>query len=191
MSRLISTLTAVLIALLLPLSAGAQEIEGPEVRVNDGHIMVSTELVLTDEQLEAISKGISKEITIYIDLFRVWKAWPDEFILGGEFNRTLSCDPVKKEFVATSLYGNTLREKRFSDCDSLLKWALTIKDLPLAGTDEVRPGRYFVKVTAESRLRKLPPVVGYLFFFVKEKDFRIKKDSEPFVIEKRKKEEAK
>ena len=117
-----------------------------------------------------------------MDLFKVWKSWPDEFVLGAKFTRTLSCDPVKKEFVATSLYEYTLREKRFSDCESLLRWVLNVEDVKLASVKDVEPGKYFVKVKAEGRIRKLPPVVGYLFFFVKEKDFKIKSKSAPFTV---------
>lgn len=174
---------AVTLALaLMPLVAGAQEIIGPEVRINDSHIVVSTALDLSDKQLEDISKGISKEIDIYVDLFRAWKSWPDEFVLGTKFTRTLKCDPVKKEFVATSLVENVLREKRFTDCKSLLRWALSVDEHTLTSVTELEPASYFVRVTAESRLRKLPPVVGYLFFFVKEKEFKINRDSAPFAI---------
>jgi len=187
MYRHILRFAVLMTALLLPLSVWAQEIEGPDVRINDGHILVSARLDLSEEQLAAISKGISKEITLYVDLFRVWRGWPDEFVLGAELHRTLSCDPVKNEFVATSLAGNTLREKRFSDCESLLKWALTLNDIKLAETSELEPANYFVKVTAESRIRKLPPVVSYLFFFVKEKEFSIDKDSESFPVNRKEK----
>lgn len=167
---------------LLPLASWAQEIAGPDVSINDGHIVVSTSLKLSDRQLSDISKGISKEIDIYVDLFRVWKSWPDEFVLGTKFTRTLKCDPVKKEFVATSLVGNTLREKRFSDCESLLVWALRVEQHALTSITELDPSKYFVKVTAESRLRKLPPVMGYLFFFVKENEFKIHKSSAFFDV---------
>lgn len=174
---------AVTLALaLMPLVAGAQEIIGPDVRINDSHIVVSTALDLSDKQLEDIHKGISKEIDIYVDLFRVWKSWPDEFVLGTKFTRTLKCDPVKKEFVATSLVENVLREKRFTDCRSLLRWALSVDEHTLTSVTELEPSSYFVRITAESRLRKLPPVVGYLFFFVKEKEFTINRDSAPFAI---------
>ncbi len=174
---------AVTLALaLMPLAAGAQEIIGPDVRINDSHIVVSTALDLSDKQLEDIHKGISKEIDIYVDLFRVWKSWPDEFVLGTKFTRTLKCDPVKKEFVATSLVENVLREKRFTDCRSLLRWALSVDEHTLTSVTELEPSSYFVRITAESRLRKLPPVVGYLFFFVKEKEFTINRDSAPFAI---------
>jgi hypothetical protein len=182
MSRNILRLLVFLALMLLPLSVRAQEIVGPDVRINKGHVVASTELKLSENQLEDISKGISKEIDIYVDLFKVWKSWPDEFVLGAKFTRTLSCDPVKKEFVATSLYEYTLREKRFSNCESLLEWALNVKDVKLARVKDIEPGKYFVKVKAEGRIRKLPPVVGYLFFFVKEKDFKIKSKSDIFTV---------
>ena len=37
--------------------------------------------------------GIAKEITFYIDLFRVWNMWPDEFVLGKTIVKTLRVDP--------------------------------------------------------------------------------------------------
>ncbi len=175
-------LLATLAFLLVPLVSGAQEIAGPEVEINDGHLVVSAALKLSEKQVKDISKGISKEMDIYVDLFRVWPSWPDEFVLGTKFTRTIKCDPVKKEFVATSLVGNTLREKRFSDCESLLKWALKVEEHKLASMATLEPASYFVKVTAESRLRKLPPVVGYLFFFVKDQEFKIYKNSSPFDV---------
>lgn len=182
MPRHICRLLIFLVFLLVPLSSGAQEIYGPDVTINDGHIIVSTSLGLNERHIDDISKGISKEVVIYVDLFRVWKAWPDEFVLGRKFTRTLKCDPVKKEYVATSLVGNVLREKRFSDCDSLLTWALAVEDHMLTNIKELEPAKYFVKITAESRQSKLPPVVSYLLFFVKKREFRISGKSSPFAV---------
>ena len=182
MPRHICRLFLFLVFLLVPLSSGAQEIYGPDVTINNGNIIVSTSLGLSERQIDDISKGISKKVIIYVDLFRVWKAWPDEFVLGRKFTRTLKCDPVKKEYVATSLEGNILREKRFSDCDSLLTWALTVNGHTLTSIKELEPAKYFVKITAESRLRKLPPIVNYLFFFVKEREFRISGKSSTFTV---------
>ncbi len=84
--------------------------------------------------------------------------------------------------MATSLYEYTLREKRFSNCKSLLNWALNVEEVKIESVAELLPGEYFVKVKAEGRIRKLPPVVGYLFFFVKEKDFKITGKSDIFTI---------
>lgn len=177
------TAALILLALFLPLSMSqAEEIKGPDVKVTGGSILVSTRLELDNPQVEEINKGVEKEIVIYVDLFRVWKSWPDEFILGKSFTQTLRCDPVRKEYVATSLSGNTLKEKRFSSCGRLIEWALTITELKLTGTKELEPSEYFVKVTADSRLRRLPPFINLLFFFVKEKEFSISADSAYFPL---------
>jgi hypothetical protein len=59
----------------------------------------------------------------------------------------------------------------------MIQWALSINDLRLANMRELEPGAYFVRVTVESKIRKLPPVIGYFMIFLPENDFKIKKDS--------------
>jgi hypothetical protein len=103
--------------------------------------------------------------------------WPDEFIAGKKIVKTLRSDPIKKEYTATTFDGATLIEKRFKRFDSMLDWTFTIKDLKLINIKELQLSDYYVKVTVESRLRQLPPVIGYLLFFVPEKDFKLSKDS--------------
>jgi len=142
-------------------------------------IVVSTGLALDEKNITDLKNGISKEITFYIDLFRFWRMWPDEFIAGKKIVKTLRSDPIKKEYTATTFDGTTLIEKRFKRFDSMLDWTLTIKDLKLINIKELQPSNYYVKVTVESRLRQLPPVIGYLLFFVPEKDFKLSKDSLP------------
>ena len=62
-------------------------------------------------------------------------------------------------------------------------WALSVKDLKFASTRELDSGEYFVRVTAESKVRKLPPVVGYFLIFLSENEFKIVRDSGTFSIE--------
>lgn len=162
-------------------SSGA-EIIGPETKIANNEIYVTTGLMLDEKQMQDLKNGIAKEITFYIDLFRVWDMWPDEFVLGKTFVKTLKCDPVKKEYVATSFDGMTIIEKRFNEFDTLLKWSLNINDLKLTNIKELEPDDYFVRITVESRLRRLPPVVSYLFFFVPEKEYRVVKDSSRFQV---------
>ncbi|MBI3593199.1 MAG: hypothetical protein HY099_06955 [Nitrospirae bacterium] len=59
---------------------------------------------------------------------------------------------------------------------------MTISDMKLTNIRELETGTYFVKVTAESRMKKLPPVIGYLLFFVPEKEFSVSKNSQTFQI---------
>jgi hypothetical protein len=176
MTRIILSV-ALFFLFLRPAGALGADIVGPDARVANSEIVVNTGLSLDDKNLTDLKNGISKEITFYVDLFRVWKVWPDEFIAGKKIVKTLKCDPIKKEYIATSLEGSTLIEKRFKNFDSMVSWALNIKDLKLANVKELQQSDYFVRVAVESRLRKLPPVLGYLLFFVPEKDFKILKDS--------------
>ncbi len=177
MTRII--LLALCLLLCSPLIAFASEIgiSGPEARVINGEISVNSGLILNEKNIDDLKNGISKEITFHIDLFRVWKTWPNEFITGKKIVKTLRADPIRKEFVATSLDGFTLIEKRFRSFDSMINWALNIKNLKLVSVRELQPSEYFVRVTVESRLRNLPPVIGYLLFFVPEREFRVLKDS--------------
>jgi hypothetical protein len=171
-------LSLVLFYLLLhPAGVWGADIAGIEAHVVNSEVLVTTALSLDDKNLTDLKNGISKEITFYVDLFRLWKSWPDEFIAGKKIIKTLRSDPIKKEYVATSLDGSVLIEKRFKSFDSMVSWALSIKNIRLADVRELQQADYFVRVTVESRLRKLPPVIGYLLFFVPENDFRVQKDS--------------
>jgi len=60
---------------------------------------------------------------------------------------------------------------------------LSFRDLKLVNIKELEQAQYFVRITAESKIRKLPPVIGYLFIFVSENEFRIIKDSTVFTTE--------
>ncbi|HXX53216.1 MAG TPA: DUF4390 domain-containing protein [Thermodesulfovibrionales bacterium] len=178
MTRIILSLSF-LSLLLMSASASGAEITGPDVQVINDEIVITTGLALDETNIGDLKNGISKEITFYIDLFRVWRMWPDEFITGKRIVNTLRSDPIKKEYVATTFDGATLIEKRFRRFDSMLDWTLTMKNLKLINVKELQRSDYYVKVTVESRLRQLPPVIGYLLFFVPEKDFKLSKDS-PF-----------
>jgi hypothetical protein len=170
--------------LLLSFSSPAQaaEVVGPEAKVQDREIYASTGLALDESYLEELRNGVTKEFRFYIDLFRVWNMWPDEFILSRSFVRTLTSDPVKMEYTATSVEGSLVIKKRFKSFDSMLQWALTISNLKLAHVRDLEPGTYFVRATIESRIRKLPPVIGYFMVFVPENEFKIKKDSAFIII---------
>lgn len=181
MSRLLA-ISLLLTCILLPSLSEGQEISGPEVNIRNGVIHVHFDLTTGQKFVQGIKDGIDKELKFYIDLFRIWKIWPDEFIAGRSFTRTLKVDPIKEEYVATSLNGNVLIEKRFRSFDSMLAWVLSFKDVKLVATHDLEPGQYFVRVTVESRIRKLPPVIGYFIIFLSENEFKIHKDSVAFTI---------
>lgn len=159
--------------------SGASEITGPEIKVQDNQIRVTTSLSLNEKSLQELRNGVSKDLKFSIDLFRVWKMWPDEFVVGKFLIRTLKSDPVTMEYQGSSGDGNTLVQKKFKSFESMIQWALLINDVKLANVKELEQGTYFVRVTVESKIRKLPPVIGYFMIFLPENEFKIEKDS-PF-----------
>ncbi len=175
----------IILVFFLSVPLEAQEISGPEVRIVKSDIYVTFSLKLDDERVQEIRNGLDKDLKFYVDLFRVWNIWPDEFVLGKVFTKTVKSDPIKKEYVATSFDGSTLIQKKFRTFESMLAWALGFRDVKLANTRELEPGRYFVRITAESKIRKLPPVIGQFMFFVSENEFKIRQDSPPFSVEGR------
>ena len=184
MSRVYS-ICFLIVALLMPLSSESQTVSGPEVKLVNNDLYVTFSLGLSQNSIEAIKNGVDKEFKFFIDLFKVWRVWPDEFVLGKAYVRTMRVDPIKKEFVATSNDGTVLVEKRFKSFESMLDWAISFRDLKLTNTRELESGQYFVRVIVESKIRKLPPVIGYLFIFVSENEFRLIKDSGYLAIEGR------
>ncbi len=175
------TLTFSLVTFLLCSYAwsGATEIIGPEIKVQDNQIRVTTSLSLNENSLQELRSGVTKELKFSVDLFRVWKMWPDEFVAGKFFVRTLKSDPVTMAYQGTSSDGNTLVQKKFKAFESMIQWAMLINDVKLANVRELEQGIYFVRVTIESKIRKLPPVIGYFMIFLPENEFKIQKDS-PF-----------
>jgi hypothetical protein len=164
--------------------ASGTVITGPEIRIQENEIRVTTALSLDEKSTQELRNGVTKEFRFYVDLFRVWNVWPDEFVADKFFVRTLKSDPVKKEYIATSGDGSTLIQKRFKSLESMLSWALSINDLRLTNMKDLEPSIYFVRVTVESKIRKLPPVLGYFMIFLPENEFRISKDSPPFSVGK-------
>ena len=160
----------------------ASEISAVNVKLVNNELLISTSVNPDPKFIESMTEGMSKEFVFYIDLFRVWKVWPDEFVIGKKIVKILKSDPIKREYVATTFEGNTYVEKRFKNVESMLGWAMNISEMKLTNVRELEAGTYFVKIAVESTIRKLPPVIGYLFFFVPEKEFNISKNSQPLPI---------
>lgn len=182
-SSLIACCSVLMVFFLLAVSAPAFAIEISSIntRLVNNELFASASVKPDAKFMEDMNEGLSKEFILYIDLFRVWSVWPDEFVTGKKLVRVLKSDPIKREYVATNLEGNLLLEKRFKDAESMVAWAMNISEIKLANVREFEPGTYFVKVTVESHVRKLPPVIGHIIFFVKEKD-SISKNSDQFQV---------
>jgi hypothetical protein len=175
-------LLSLLCLLCLPSSSKCAEITKLDTTVKDNHIYISTAVSLDKKHIEELKHGIKKEFRFYIDIFKMWNIWPDEFITGTLYVRTIQCDPVKTEYIATSSNGQAMIEKRFTSFESMLQWALNIHNLDITIPQDLEPGSYFIRVIVVSKIRKLPPVLRDLLIFIPENEFKIKKDSPVFYI---------
>jgi len=160
----------------------AAELHGPYAKVKNRTILVSASLSLDPQRADEVRKGVSKEIIFYVDLFRVWEKWPDEFVLGKKITQTLRCDPVKNENLGTSRIGNKIYQKRFSSCDELMNWALSLTNVELSEITELESAEYYIRVTVESRIRELPPFINLILFFIEETEFKLTEESPSFLM---------
>ncbi len=160
----------------------AQEINNLDVKIKGEELIVSISIILHEEFINEVKNGIQKELIFYIDLFRVWKFWPDEYVYGNSIVRKIVGDVIKGEYIMSSFDRNkkVIIEKKFKSLESMLKAMAEIGPISLINIKGMESGDYYVRVTVESRLRKLPPVVGYILFFIPEKEFSITKDSPIF-----------
>ena len=164
-------------------TAEGQTITAPRVKQSNNDLLVSFALVLDEKHNAEVRAGIDKDLRFYVDLFKVWKSWPDEFVVGKVIEKTLKVDPIKKEYVATSFDGSTLVERRFRSFDSMTNWALIFNNVKVASVRDLEPGEYYVKVSAASKVRKLPPMIGqFLLIFVSEDEFKVSADSAVFTV---------
>ncbi len=183
--KILFTLFLLLTILIAPHISFAAKIIGPEFRVNEKSIEVSVSLTLDEGQIGLIRDGIPQELAFYIDLFRKWDIWPDEYVHGKRIKRIINADTIKGEFIARSFNGESHEKKRFSSFESMLEWALTIRDLPLPHNHLPVDGVYFIRVTVESHKRTLPKMIGYVLFFVNDRDFKIMRDSKSFRLRRK------
>ncbi len=181
-------LDRVILLLLFCLAIGANTVYGAEldpvtVSIHENRLFANSLLRPEQRFLDSLQQGISKEVIFYVDLFRVWKIWPDEFVSGLKIKRTLRANPIKREYVATSQVGNVITEKRFRDIDSMSSWVFGLNNILLSNNiSDYEEGVYYVKITAESRQQNVPPAIGFFLFFIPQKEFSVYRNSLPFNI---------
>jgi hypothetical protein len=158
----------------------AEGIKDLTVDLESGEITVGFRFEPAARYISRFKNEISREIVFYIDLFRRWEVWPDEFIRGVRIVRKLHSDEMKKEYRLDSFDGNHLTVRRFNSFTSMTDWAFRFNGISLGRLDELQRGRYFVRVTVESKKEKVPSIISEIFFFLPSREFRYRLDSPPF-----------
>jgi len=158
----------------------AEGIKDLTVDLEGGEITVGFRFEPAARYISRFQNEISREIVFYIDLFRLWEVWPDEFIKGVKIVRKLHSDEMKKEYRLDSFDGNRLTVRRFNSFTSMTDWAFRFKGISLGRLDDLQKGSYFVRVTVESKKEKVPSIISEVFFFLPSWEFRYRLDSPPF-----------
>ncbi len=148
-------------------------------RVNN-YLTINSEIIPSEDFMEDFKSGLSKNILVTIELFKKWSIIPDEFIKGVQIQRNLLSDPIKGEFTVKSQEGSILFEKRFKNADDAIEWALKLNSVKIGDVNQFEKGRYYIKVTVESNIKKLPSVLEHILFFIPKYEKRISKESETF-----------
>lgn len=176
MNKIIKTLLSILFAILIPISVYAKGEHMSDVIVNYGSedILVSSTLIggFSKDFADALMNGFEKELIFYIEIYRKWNFWPDEFILSRRIQRTIKYDGMKKVYYASTYDGLYLEEKVFDDHERMKTWISKIADAKVTQLNLLKPKAvYFVRMKAESKFRRLPPILENILFFVATKDF--------------------
>lgn len=150
-----------------------------EIQKNDSFLTVKTRIVPSQEFIDDFKNGLSKTIFILVELYRKWSIIPDEFITGVQIQRILISDPIKEEFIIKTLEGDRLSEKRFKSWQEALDWALKEDSIKI-NINNVDRGKYYIKITAKSNIKKLPSVLEHILFFIPTHEKKITKESEYF-----------
>ncbi len=168
--------------IFFPASALTSEILGPEVKIQNSDIIVSTGIDYLEDIEDTIESGIQKEIVFTLELFRVWSFWPDEFVVSKKVQRTIKYDNLRGEYMASSFDGTTRINEKFKDFNIMTTWAFKVDGINLVNIRELEPGSYYLRVVVESKSRELPRVIGLLMLFIPEVEMSLAKESEPFNV---------
>ncbi|MDW7971871.1 MAG: DUF4390 domain-containing protein [Thermodesulfovibrio sp.] len=160
--------------------AYAMENINMEVKKNNSFLSVKAEVIPSQDFVDDFKNGLSKNILILIELYRRWSMIPDEFIAGVRIQRTLIPDPIKEEFIIKSLEDDKLTERRFKNWQEALNWALKVEPLRIVNINDLQRGKYYIKVTVESNIKKLPSFLEHILFFIPTHEKKITKQSEIF-----------
>ncbi|NLI30936.1 MAG: DUF4390 domain-containing protein [Nitrospiraceae bacterium] len=165
-----------------PELAFATDIKNVDIAIRNHDLFVTTGVLYDDDFLNDMKQGLSKELVFAFELYSIRQFFPDEYILGKKITVSLKNDPIKREFVARIMDGTATTEKRFKDTESMTAWALLSRTVKVVNLKELDPATYYVKVSVESRIRKLPPVIKILLFFIPETEFSVWRYSQTFTL---------
>lgn len=158
------------------------EVTGPEMEIIENNIIVNSGINNVKEFEEAVKSGVAKEITFKIELLKIWRFWPDEFVMAKKITRIVKFDNLREQYYVSSNYGNSIVEQHFKDYNLMTEKIFITGSVNLANIRELDPGKYYIRVVVESKSTEEPPVIGFLMHFIPEVEMRLVKESKSFIV---------
>lgn len=163
-------------------AATGPEMIGPEMQIVDSNIMVSMQVRNVAELESHIRSGVEKSVIFTIELLRVWKFWPDEFVVSKRIERAVRYDNLRDQYRVSSFDGITRSDRYFTDYEPAKDWIFTIRKVNLAHVKELDPGTYYIRIVLESKSLEQLPLIGFLMHVIPEVEMSLARESEPFII---------
>ena len=164
------------------LTDATPRIIGPDIRIMDNNIIINLSISDVAEIEKTIKSGIEQEIVFTVELLRVWRFWPDEFVVSKKIEKTISYDNLRQQYRASSYNGIDRIKMNFKDYDSMKNWIFNVNSINLANIKGLDPSKYYIRIVVESKSIEHLPIVGFLMHFIPEIEMSLAKESRPFVI---------
>lgn len=152
------------------------------VKKNENSLEISAKIIPSQEFVKDFKEGLGKNLQILIELYRKWSIIPDEYIMGINIQRSFHSDPIKEEFIIKNLEGEILKEKRFKNLMDALDWGLKIDSVEFFNINKLEKGKYYIKITVESNIKRLPMLLEHFLFFIPKYEIKITKESERLIL---------
>jgi hypothetical protein len=162
--------------------AATPGIIGPHMEIIDNNIIVNLSIDNVAELEKTIKSGIEKEIAYTVELLRVWKFWPDEFVVSKRIEKVIKYDNLRDQYRASSYDGVNRIVKHFNNYKTTKDWIFNINAINLANIRELDPSSYYIRIVVESKSLEQLPLIGFLMHFIPEVEMSLAKESQPFII---------
>jgi len=163
-------------------TAATPKISGPDMEIKNNNIIVNIGITDVKKLETTIKSGVEKEIVFTLELFRVWRFWPDEFVVSKKIRKVVKYDNLREQYRASSHDGTSRIEKHFTDYNTMSAWILNANAISIANVRELEHGSYYIRAIVESKSREHSPVIGFLMYLIPEVEMSMAKESQPFII---------
>jgi hypothetical protein len=163
-------------------NAATLRILGPDIKIKNNNIIVNISISNVKELEAIIKSGVEKEIVFTLELFRVWRFWPDEFVASKKIKRSIKYDNLREQYWTSSHEGTSSVKKYFKDYNTMKDWIFTVKAIKLANIRELEPGSYYIRAIVESKSKEYSSIVGFLMHLIPEVEMSLAKESQRFTI---------